>query len=81
MKPVEAWYRGKVDRLMFAREQNKENLEALHLQEIRAGPGDLTLAEWERKMVEEEKELHGKRAYYAVFGNKDFNGANAENKE
>ena len=77
MKPVEAWYRGKVERLMAAREKGKEGLEALYLGELRMGPGDLSLAEWEQKEVEDERRRHGERAYDAVFGS---GNAKAEKK-
>ena len=46
-KPIENWYRGKVDRMMSAREQKKEIVAELLLGEIQVGPGDLTLVEWE----------------------------------
>ena len=46
-KPIETWYRGKVERMMSAREQKKDIIAELLLGEIQHGPGDLTLVEWE----------------------------------
>ena len=59
---------------MFAKKHNKENLEAIHLDAIKTGPGDLTLKEWDQKMIEEKHELHGHKAFNAVYGLKDNNG-------
>ena len=49
-KPVEAWYKCKVERMMSAREQNKEIIAELLLGEIQVGLGDLTNVEWEQKV-------------------------------
>ena len=71
MKPVETWYRERLERWTAAKENGKKDLEVLHLAELQTGPGDLTLVEWEKKMAESEIERHGsKRAYDAVYGGK-----------
>ena len=70
-KPVQAWYTDKVERWTAARELKKTDLEVLHFGELKTGPGDLTLAEWDQKMIEMKQELHGLKAYNAVYGPND----------
>ena len=66
-KPVEAWYRDRVERWVAARENGKKDLEVLHYGELKMGPGNLTLSEWDQKMRKEERDRHGSKAYSIVF--------------
>ena len=77
---IKAWYSRKIDRWISTQELGKKDLEAIHLEEIRTGPSDLTLAEWDLKMVESKRYCHGEWAFNAVFGSNDCSDGKIEDK-